>query len=198
MIGADDDRLQAALEAIAKDDPARKVFQKGFAGLDRRKRDQYSPAHTALAPLLHSGYIDSVVSFNWDTLLETAYLHEYGVALQADWPELYKPHGDASYPESDWILPHQPGIVSDAIMERVKELDDAGPHLLLIVGYSERDKEVVARLTRPLSTQWPVVYVSPHSPSVTGEDIAIAAGVSIALPELVAKMKRCSQRNDGG
>lgn len=96
--------------------PVRTAFQEAFAVLDA-DRDP-SSAHFDLARLVDSGQIEGVVSFNWDTCLERAYEHMYGVALPTG--VLHKPHGDAAHPEDDWVQPDEDGQVSSEVLFHYK------------------------------------------------------------------------------
>lgn len=180
MIEDDPTRTHIALAALAGSREARGAYQQGFARLNDQRADQPSPAHDALAELLHRRVVETVISFNWDTLLETAYRRRYGRALSADGAWLHKPHGDAAHPELDWVLPHETGVIPDAVMRQVREMTAAHPRVLLIVGYSESDEEIVNNLIAPLAGRWRVVRVGP---TARGEsDITMVA--EQALPAL--------------
>lgn len=172
---------QAAYEAIATNPVARRAFQHGFAQLNAERVQKPSPVHDALAELLHRRVIEIVVSLNWDTLLETAYRRRYGRTLQASGPLLCKPHGDAAFPETDWILPYEAGHIPNAIVQPVQALAIEHPRVLLIVGYSERDEEVVAKLIGPLADRWRVVRIGPDAT----DELSIALPADEALPALV-------------
>src|SRR5262249_1914913 len=152
----------------------RSTFQNSFAALDRERASVQSPAHTALARLLHAGRVLTVVSLNWDTLLEAAFTRRYGIDVNAQGNRLAKPHGDCRQPGGDWLLPPRPGEVPDEIVTEINTLAAERPRVLLIVGYSERDETVVKRLIRPLAERWRVYRVSP---SATGEGaVRLSAG----------------------
>jgi hypothetical protein len=180
MIEDDPVRTRIALEVIAANHGARNAYQHGFAQLNSERSDQPSPAHAALAELLHRRAVETVISFNWDTLLETAYRRRYGRALNVDGRWLHKPHGDAAHPELDWVLPHETGVIPDEVIRQVREMTSARPRVLLIVGYSESDDEIVNNLIAPLAGRWRVVRVGP---TARGEsDITMVA--EQALPAL--------------
>ncbi len=181
MIGDDSIRLQSALTAIAESPLARSAYQEGFARLNAERVQHPSSAHSALVEMLHRGAIETVVSLNWDTLLETAHQRLYGSSLRADGALLHKPHGDAADPATPWILPHESGFVPDALLQQVQLFAAQHPRVLLIVGYSESDKEVVDKLTGPLAQQWRVIRISPSARGAN--DINLAADE--ALPALV-------------
>jgi hypothetical protein len=180
MIEDDPVRTRIALEGIAANRGARNAYQHGFARLNGERVDQPSPTHAALSELLHRRAVETVISFNWDTLLETAYRRHYGRALRADGVWLHKPHGDAAHPELDWVLPHEAGVIPEEVARQVREMTAERPRVLLIVGYSESDEEIVDKLIAPLSGRWRVVRVGP---TARGEsDITMVA--EQALPAL--------------
>ena len=184
VVGDDWDRLCHAFEFIAADATARQTFQTSVIDLDNSRSRMPSTPHTALARLIFANVVLGVISLNWDTLLENAFQNRYGF-----WPfgrsfDLWKPHGDCNRPTDDWILPHQPGIVPDSIVQRVTELAEVRPRVLLIVGYSERDETVVERLIAPLLEKWRVFRISP---SAAGEG-AIQLDAGMALTALAAEL----------
>lgn len=181
LIGDDPARVHAALQAITASERARHEYQHGFARLNEERNRHPSPGHHALAELLHRGAITSVVSLNWDTLLETAYRRRYGSRLVPGGPFLYKPHGDAAHPDIPWMLPHEAGHIPAALEAHMAELVAERPRSLLVVGYSERDEEVVRKLTRPLAGRWRVIRITPSA----RDELAIALGAEEALPALL-------------
>jgi hypothetical protein len=175
-------RVHQAYEALAARAGMRQSFQNAFSRLDADRSLRASPAHRALAGLLHRGHIAEVISLNWDTMLEIAHEELYGRRLVPDLDPITKPHGDASSPQTPWTLPHQPGLVPERLLERIQALADARPRVLLIVGYSERDQAVVDQLIEPLRNRWRVIRVGPGSRGA----LDIAAGANDALPMLAA------------
>jgi hypothetical protein len=71
----------------------------------------------------------------------------------------------------DWILSHEDGVVPDSLLRRLTELASVRPLILLIIGYSERDAEVVKRLIHRLVSRWRLLGVSL---SATGEGAELA------------------------
>jgi hypothetical protein len=181
LVGDDPARINLAYSVVESSAVARRAYQDGFKQLDNQRTVQPSPAHAALAELLHRRIIETVISFNWDTLLEAAYRRSYGGGLHADGDWLHKPHGDAAHPEADWILPHQTGYVPPALLDQIGAMVTERPRVLLVVGYSESDEEVVQKLTGPLAGQWRVVRVGPGA---TG-DGAVPLTADEALPALL-------------
>lgn len=179
-IGDDAIAITTAFDAVKDDETARAAFQHGFAALDADRTQVFSPTHDALADLLHRRHVETVVSLNWDTMLEAAYARRYGRRLRADGRWLHKPHGDAAAPEGRWLYPSEAGHVPAALMDQLQSLAAVRPRLLLIVGYSERDAAVVEQIIRPLEAQWRVVRIGPHAQG----DLAIRLGADDALPWL--------------
>ena len=167
-----------AWHVIESSEPARQAFQHAFAAMDAERANSPSPSHDALVRLLHARVVEIVVSFNWDTALETAYRRRYGTRVPSEW--LLKPHGDAANPDTPWILPHQSGRVSDVALLTLSTMRAEHPRVLLIVGYSESDEQVVQQLIAPLDERWPVVRVGP---SASGP-FAIAATAETVLPRV--------------
>lgn len=181
LIGDDPLVTDAAYELIGTSSTARSVFQNGFARLDAEKAQRFSPAYDALAELLHRRAIESIVSFNWDTLLESAYRRRYGRTLRAGDLWLSKPHGDAAVPEQPWILPNEAGYVPEYLVEHFSSLALQRPRVLLIIGYSERDAAVVRTLIAPFEQRWRVIRIGPSASGA--DDIPLPADE--ALPMLV-------------
>jgi len=177
LVGDNEDDIQAAWAAIASSTPARERFQKQFAALDAHRSTQPSPAHEALAHLIHAGAVECVVSLNWDTALESAYVRLYGTSL----PDglLFKPHGDAARSGDLWIFPHESGFVPPEVTENVIRLGSEHARILLVIGYSESDRVIVDELIKPLDRSWRTVRVGPGA---TGsEDLTARAEVAIPL-----------------
>ncbi len=182
LIGRDPVLTRAAEEAVLRNSAARHEYQHGFARLNDERVVTPSPAHDALAELLHRRVIECVISLNWDTLLEAAYRRRYGRPLRADGHWLYKPHGDAANPGIAWVLPTGGGSIPDTIIQRTRALLEGDrPRALLIVGYSESDEEVVTKLIEPLADHWPVIRVGP---SAAGE-LAVPFPAERALPAII-------------
>lgn len=159
LIGEDRAAVEAGWRAVETNPAVRETFQHAFAHLDADREP--TPAHYALARLVHGGLVEYVVSFNWDTALERAHEHLFGTSI-AGRPELLdKPHGDAANPSEPWVLPHQPGAVRQRILDRVAELAGQRPRVVLIVGYSGADEAVVEQFLAPAEGRWPVVRSGP-------------------------------------
>lgn len=178
LVGDDWAKIQAAWEVIQTDRGARLRLQQQFANLDRERVSLPSPAHEALARLVHAGPVEAVISLNWDTGLEVAYRRLYGVDLPAD--VLFKPHGDAAHPGDDWTLPHEGGRVPQSVRDLVAQLRKGHARTLLVVGYSERDRTIVDELIRPLDASWRTIRVGPNATGVHD----VSAPAEVALPFL--------------
>lgn len=180
LVGDDPAAIAAAFAMLRHDAAARGAFQEAFASLDAERTRTFSPAHDAIAELLHRRAIETVISLNWDTMIEAAYLRRYGARLTADDAWLYKLHGDAARPDTPWRYPTDAGHVPSSLIERLRALATDRPRLLMVVGYSERDETVVRDLIRPLESQWRVVRIAPDA---TG-DLFIGLPADEALPRL--------------
>ena len=181
LIGDVPDRINAAYEVITEHPIAREKFQEGFANLNQSRLKRPSPAHEVIAELLHRQVIKIVVSLNWDTRLEAAFQQRYGRELYADDNWLYKPHGDARLPTTPWILPHETGIVPAKLVDRLTTLVSKRPHVLLVIGYSERDETIVEKLIQPIEEKWRVVRIGP---TAKGE-LAIPLPAEEVMPRLL-------------
>lgn len=163
VVGDDWNRSCIAFAQIAANRDARRFFQHCFANLNREREAVPSTAHIALARLLHANRVLCIVSLNWDTLLEAAFLRRYGIGINAQGIRLWKPHGDCARPDDEWILPHEPGVVPEEVGNHLNELTAERPRVLLIVGYSERDDVVIKRLIQPLEKRWRVFRIGPDA-----------------------------------
>jgi hypothetical protein len=184
MIGDDDYARRSAFDIVSTNARAREVFQRGFSLLDQERTRAHSKAHDALVRLLHRRHLETIISFNWDTLLEAAYRRTYGGVLVADNAWLWKPHGDAAHPEARWVFPTESGVVPQELLSYLRSLAAVRPRILLIVGYSERDDLIVRQIIEPLSDHWRVVRVGPQATS--DQDIPLPADE--ALPELLRRL----------
>lgn len=184
LIGDDFTKWNEAWLSVAKSPVARERFQYGFAALDSPRANRPSVSHEALARLIHSGYVELVVSFNWDSALERAYERVYGVQLPVG--VLQKPHGDVKQPDAPWVLPHEDGLVGPDLLRQLSDIVHEHPRTLIVVGYSESDKAVVDGLIAPLDERWRTCRVGP---SVVGSDnvVGTADEVLDALAEPLAQ-----------
>lgn len=172
----DNEAMRAGWEIAHRVGATRTAFQRSVARHDLDREP--GVAHKALARLIHAGAIRYLISFNWDTAIERAYEQYFGRPVPRGL--LAKPHGDAANPDQAWVLPFEDEIVPPSVMERMAELREAGPHLLLIVGYSESDPVVLRDLLDPARERWPTRRVSP---SATGDE-GIPATADTALPAI--------------
>lgn len=184
LVGDDPHATSLAWSALRQSSSGRARFQTQFAALDEVRSVSASPAHEALARLIHGGIVELVISLNWDTALERAYERLFGVAIPGG--ILHKPHGDASDPSALWVFPDQPGLVTDEVRTAANALSAAHARALLIVGYSGSDEVIVDELIKPLDATWRTIRVGPHA--VGQNDIAgPAAEVLPALAEPTAR-----------
>jgi len=179
ILNTDPNLLSVAWSLVRGYPPARDIFQRAFAQLDADREP--STAHLDLARLIRAGRVECVISFNWDTCLERSYQRSYGIPI----PDgvLFKPHGDATQPTDEWVLPDEAGVVPEDVLLRISDLSDR-PRTLMVVGYSGSDEVVVEKLLTPLSSRWPVVRIGP---SAVG-DGALPVGADVALAEIVGRL----------
>ena len=171
---------QPAWEVVAAEATARERFQRGFASLDAERRARFSPAHDALAEMLHRRQVELVVSLNWDTQLEGAWSARYGQPRSLR-GRLVKPHGDAACPEESWVFPGEQRPLPAELSDRLAALVSERPRLLLVAGYSEVDEVIVKQLIAPLEERWKVVRIGPTASG----PLALPASADIALPRLL-------------
>ena len=184
LVGDNWDDVVSAWEVVGESRAARQRFQHQFSELDSKRSAQPSPAHEALARLVHAGIVVRVVSLNWDTALECAYRRLYGVQLLRS--VLAKPHGDASQPDIPWTLPNEPGLVPPEVAAGIRQLKQEHARSLLIIGYSERDRVVVDNLIAPLDDSWRTVRIGPNADRA--DDLPAAA--EDALPSLASDCEK--------
>jgi hypothetical protein len=176
--------LSAALDAIASSSIAWQKFQCSFKNLNDERINKPSISHDVIAELLHRRKIKIAISLNWDTLLETSFHKRYGSELIGNGDWLKKPHGDVAKPDSKWTYPNQPGIIPEELLQEIQQLVQDHPHVLLIIGYSESDEEVVSKIIQPLSTQWRIIRIGPEA---TGT-YSIPLKAQDALPALLKEV----------
>ena len=162
IIGYDWDKLMVAFAIISENSAARVMFQKAFSEYDKDKSIP-SLVHLSLARLIHTGYIEMVISLNWDTHLEKAWTSLYGTNINSEKIILHKPHGDASTPLENWIFPNEAGRLNESILQEVARKNKNFPKVLCILGYSERDNLIVQELIKPLEEKCRVYRISPNA-----------------------------------
>jgi hypothetical protein len=184
VVSDDPLRVNRAFQHVKANAATLRTFKNSFRDLDLSRASHPSAPHTALARLVHAGKIIDVVSFNWDTLLESAFKRRFGFEINAQRTVVTKPHGDCLEPDGDWTLPHEDGVVPGSLLQRLNALASTRPRVLLILGYSERDAEIVKQLIRPFANRWRVIRISP---AAVGEG-AITLPAATALEELANQL----------
>lgn len=165
LLGTDPDRLRVGWRLARESAPVRTAFQGAFSHLDLDREP--TGAHENLARMVHEGLIELVISFNWDTALERAYLGLFGTPLVADGTRYAKPHGDAARSDQAWVLPDEDGVVPPALLARMRQMAAERPRTLVVLGYSKSDEKVVESLLAPTEAAWSVVNIGP---STSGDD----------------------------
>ena len=184
LVGDDQTKINQALRLIKTDDTAFKSFKRSFCDLNNDRTGIPSKPHTELARLIHARNVIEAISFNWDTLLESAFRQKFGFEINGQNRNLWKPHGDCRNPDLEWVLPHEAGVIPAELLERLTSLASIRPRVLVIVGYAERDEAVIQKLITPLANRWRVFRINP---SVVGEG-AIKLGATDALERLADKL----------
>jgi hypothetical protein len=93
--------------------------------------------HSSSTPVWPS----KLVSLKWDSALEAVYRRLHGTSLPPG--ILAEPRSNVAHPDELWVLPHQDGVVSPDIVEKVNSLAEEHPKKLLVVGLCESDPTVV-------------------------------------------------------
>jgi NAD-dependent SIR2 family protein deacetylase len=83
VVGDDPKNINRALELIKGDPAAYGTFKNTFCELNDSRVATPSPAHTALARLVHARKVTEVISLNWDTLLESAFHDRFGFGINS-------------------------------------------------------------------------------------------------------------------
>ena len=93
--------MNRAFHHIKVNAAAYRTFKKSICDLDTSRTMTPSVPRAALARLAHARKVVEVVSFNWDTLLESAFMQRFGFEIYAQGPILTRPHADCRKPEGD-------------------------------------------------------------------------------------------------
>jgi hypothetical protein len=184
LVGDDQTKINQALKLIKSDDIAFKNFKRSFCDLNNNRTGIPSKPHTELARLIHARNVMEVISFNWDTLLESAFRQRFGFEINSQGRKLWKPHGDCRNPHSEWVLPHEDGAIPEELLNRLAYLASVRPRVLVIIGYAERDVAIIKTLITPLANCWRVFRINP---SAVGEG-TIKLGATDALEQLADKL----------
>ncbi|HVY95441.1 MAG TPA: hypothetical protein VHA54_00635 [Solirubrobacterales bacterium] len=168
-----------AWRSVACSTVARAQFQEGFTALDRERRGAFSATHDALAEMLHRGLLAHIVSLNWDTQLEAAWIARYG-QLETLRARLTKPHGNASNPAERWVLPGETAPLPPSLLARLEAMATERPRVLVVVGYSERDEQVVGEMIAPLEERWNVIRIGPDATAPS----SLRGSAEVVLPQL--------------
>jgi len=112
------------------------------------------------------------ISFNWDDLIERAYVEKFGKPISKvtsdgyipDQPSLWKLHGDVEDLAGEWVFPYEEGRVFKSLLDSLDRLVGQNcPQFALIVGYSEWEEVVRERLIKWLEDHIPkVLRVRPN------------------------------------
>ena len=123
-------------------------------------------AHKLIA-LNFPEYIKEIICLNWDNLIEKAYFKEHNKKIKKINKDrikvkdikrgryLWKFHGDVENICYDWIFPNHPGRVFKNFKNylRNNEYIKKGKFVFVIVGYSEREKNIVNNIIKVLESK---------------------------------------------
>jgi len=140
-----------------------------------------SEQHLILAELFHAGHITHIVSFNWDDLVEKAYLNLYSTDIPKITKEddknehaLWKLHGDIESPDERWVLPFEDGKVFQPLDQIVMRTTIP----TISIGYREQESVVREKLINILEKRGGVTRIRPdltNNPPVTCSDNSLMA-----------------------
>mgnify|MGYP001040347586 CR=1 FL=1 len=158
MISEDDEQVWR----IAKENSVR--FKDMFSGWCAKMHPSFQ--HKIAARMLHDGQISHLISFNWDDLVERAYMDAFGQKIPKvikdgnvpEEPSLWKLHGDVEDLSGGWVFPYQTGRVFGSLIKSLdRTVDQNCPQFALIVGYSEWEEVVRERLIKWLEGNIPTL-----------------------------------------
>jgi hypothetical protein len=163
LIARDEQRVWAQVRE------APDTFQTLFAG--RATATTPAPQHHIAAELLHDGYLSHIVSFNWDDLIERAWISKYEEVLPVirrdgvvpRGPSLWKQHGDVADFRERWVFPGEAGRVFRSLVESLEESfqNPNPPSHAVVVGYREAEAVVQEQLISRLERRVAIIRVRP-------------------------------------
>lgn len=178
VIGEKEENIINVFPYIEISSEATTSFKQRFKNLN----DKHNPNNVQidLCRLIHAGFIKLVISFNWDDLLERAWESSYGTDINSNKLNLIKPNGDVRNPSGHWIFPNSKDHLSIEAINALQNVTSEGPTTVIILGYSERDKQIVDELIKPSEIRYVVHRISP---SAVGEH-----GISLKASEALAQI----------
>ena len=163
LLGEKKTNLKRAFKLIKNNQSASLKFKKLFVAINNSHNQKVSITHKNICKLIHEGFIELVISLNWDDLIESSWERQYGTQINKNKRNLLKPHGDVRDVASDWIFPHEPGRISKKDLDYVNQLAAIRPRTLIIIGYSEQDEVIVNKIIAPNEKRWKIFRISPDA-----------------------------------
>lgn len=161
IIGQDIEKIKGAFHYIKNSPLADTKFKSLFAVLNDKHKSGNLYVHESICKLIHLGYVQLVVSFNWDDLIETAWESIYGININSSKRHLMKPHGDVRNISDAWIYPDSAGFLSAHDIEHINNPLSSGPATFIILGYSEQDSYIVNTFIKPNESKYTLYRISP-------------------------------------
>ncbi len=137
---------------ILRDRILRTKFQEEITKSVRIHHDPSDP-HSDLAILFHEvTNILCIISFNWDDLIERAFLKKYNKEISVivmdskdDFSDkfMWKPHGCCNYDKGEWILPFEKKSLvnfNPKVKQKIRNSTKAA--VFISIGYSGNDKAI--------------------------------------------------------
>lgn len=163
IIGNDTDKIKQLFTNIEENHLANARFKELFKALNDKHKNGNLFVHENICKLIHAGYIELVVSFNWDDLLETAWEELYGTNINENKIHLIKPHGDVRNLSYKWTYPNSAGFLSDKDIYNIRSVTNKGPISFVILGYSEQDRVIADTFIKPNESKYVVYRISPFA-----------------------------------
>ena len=117
--------------------------KKVFSALDCLKSNEPNPNHRILAALLEKGFIDHIITTNFDTLIEQSLTTAYAPSSVPDGKRVWKIHGDLQTPTSMATTMRRIGQTAfdEGLVKQLRDLLE-GSHVIFI-GYSGMDPDLM-------------------------------------------------------
>jgi len=163
LVGEDNPNLLKAFALIKENQSASLKFKNLFLAINNSHNLKVSKTHENICKLIHEGYIELVISLNWDDLIESSWTRLYGTQMNMDKYNLMKPHGDVRNISDNWVFPHELGKISEQELNYINQLSTLKPYTLIIIGYSEQDEAIIKKIIKPSEKKWKVFRISPNA-----------------------------------
>jgi hypothetical protein len=189
LLGEETSNLIKAFKLIKENQSALKGFKTLFLKINNSHNLKVSKTHENICKLIHEGYIELVISLNWDDLIESSWTRLYGTQINIDKYNLMKPHGDVRNINGDWTFPHELGRISTKELDYINQLAASKPRTLIIIGYSEKDEIIVNKIITPNERRWKVFRISPDAKGLTSIICTAEDALDVISNKLIRKTK---------